>query len=154
MSVRFSKYLLIAISLFCGSQFKLYGQSNKKAILGIWLNQEGTAKIQLSVHSKHKDRIQGKIVWLKHPKRNGKIKVDINNPNEKLRHRKMLGLTIIKSYRYNPKESRWEGEIYDPVSGLTYDSYLIKKGKNLKLRGYIGFEWIGRTAIWTSSSID
>lgn len=32
----------------------------------------------------------------------------------------MLGLTIIKTYRYNPKESRWEGEIYDPVSELSY----------------------------------
>lgn len=59
----------------------------------------------------------------------------------------MLGLAIMKSYQYNPKESRWEGEIYDPVSGLTYDSYIIKKGKDLKLRGYMGIEWIGRNAI-------
>ena len=154
MSAQFSKYLLITISLFLGSQVKLAGQSNKSAILGIWLNQEGTAKIKISTHPKYEDKIQGKIVWLKHPKRNGKVKVDINNPNEKLRNRKMLGLTIMKSYRYNPKESRWEGEIYDPVSGLTYDSYLVKKGKNLKLRGYMGFEWIGRTAIWTPSALD
>ena len=154
MSARFAKYLFITISLFFGSQVELYGQSNKSAILGIWLNQEGTAKIKIETHPKNKDKIQGKIVWLKHPKRNGKVKVDINNPNEKLRYRKLMGLTIMKSYRYNPKESRWEGEIYDPVSGLTYDSYLVKKGKNLKLRGYMGFEWIGRTAIWTSSSIE
>ena len=154
MSAWFSKYLLIIISLFLGSQVELAGQSNKREILGIWLNQEGTAKIKLSTHPVHKDRIQGKIVWLKHPKRNGKVKVDINNPNEKLRNRKMLGLTIMKTYRYNPKESRWEGEIYDPVSGLTYDSYIVKKEKKLKLRGYIGFEWIGRTAIWTPSSLN
>ena len=107
MSARFAKYLFITISLYFGSQVELYGQSNKSAILGIWLNQEGTAKIKIETHPKNKHKIQGKIVWLKNPKRNGKVKVDINNPNEKLRNRKLMGLTIMKTYRSNPTESRW-----------------------------------------------
>lgn len=128
-------------------------QTSKNGIEGIWLNQEKTAKISIEINDKNAGTARGYILWLKHPKRNGKIKVDINNPNEKLRNRKLLGLCIMPKFLYNKEKKRWDGEIYDPVSGLTYDSYIKRSGNKLIVRGYIGFEWIGRSAIWTRSYI-
>ena len=43
-----------------------------------------------------------------------------------------------------------EGTIYDPESGKTYSCKLtLESPKRLKVRGFIGFSFIGRTQIWT-----
>lgn len=144
---------LLSLFFFMVMGVPLNAQISKSGIEGIWLNQERTAKISIETNNKNTRIARGYIFWLKHPKRNGKIKVDINNPNQKLRNRELLGLNIMPKFVYNNEEKRWVGEIYDPVSGLTYDCYIKKDKDKLIVRGYIGFEWIGRSATWTRSSI-
>lgn len=113
-------------------------------VLGIWYNQEKTAKIEIF---KKSDKYFGKIVWLAEPNRDGKPKLDIHNVDESLRNRPVMGLLILQNFEWDDDE--WDsGTIYDPKNGETYSCYITKEGNKLNVRGYIGFALIGRTAIW------
>ncbi len=118
-------------------------------ILGVWLTEEGKAKVQ--IYKKDDGKYYGKIIWLKEPTYpDGRPKVDRHNPDPKLRNRPIIGLEILKGFEWDEDDNEWDdGEIYDPESGNTYDAYMWLEDENtLKIRGYIGFSMIGRTTTW------
>ncbi|MFT5208955.1 MAG: hypothetical protein ACI9CE_000673 [Flavobacterium sp.] len=97
--------------------------------------------------------LQGRIkvikdaVYLKDedPKRAGHIRLDDNNPDVKMKVRPLVGIEMFSDYRF--EDGQWQGKIYDPESGNTYESkmYVAKDGR-LKIRGYIGMPMFGRTS--------
>jgi len=118
----------------------------KDAIVGRWVNFSGEAHVEIY---KKNDKFLGKIAWLKNPKdERGNAKMDIQNPDESLRKRPMLGLEILKDFEFDG--SKWtDGKIYDPKSGKTYSCNITMKGNgDLNIRGYIGISIIGRTEVW------
>ena len=122
------------------------------AVLGIWLTQDKDSKVEIY---KKNNKYHGKIVWLKEPNKNGKPKVDDKNSDESKHERAIIGLVLMTSFVYD-EDFVWEdGEIYDPKNGKTYSCKMtLSKDKNtLDVRGYIGISLIGRTAIWTRSSL-
>lgn len=120
------------------------------AILGKWLNEDQDAHILIS---KDNGKYFGKIVWLKEPidELTGKPKLDDENSDPALQTRPVMGLEILKDFVYDADDSEWDdGTIYDPKNGKTYDCYMnFGEDKSLKIRGYIGFSWIGRNTYWT-----
>ncbi len=121
--------------------------SEGDAILGQWLTAEGLSAVEIY---KCGDAYCGKIVWLKEPlDKEGKEKTDINNPDESLRSRKLMGLQILEGLKYKGNNEYKGGKIYDPKKGKTYKCKARLEGGKLKLRGYIGFSLIGRTSTWT-----
>jgi len=129
-----------------------FGQAN--SIVGLWLTEEGESKVEIFKNSKGK--YCGKIIWLEEPNENGKPKVDDDNPDPKLRDRPIMGLQILNDFVYDSDDEEWEdGTIYDPKNGSTYDCYIwFDEGnkKILKVRGYIGFSFIGRSTTWTKAN--
>jgi uncharacterized protein (DUF2147 family) len=116
-------------------------------ILGIWLNQEKSAKIEVF---KKNNKYYGKIVWLKEPMRDGKPKLDKENEDKSLRSRPIMGMQILNDFEFDDDE--WEdGTIYDPKNGETYSCYITKEGDKLNVRGYVGISLLGRTTIWTKA---
>ncbi|SFF90843.1 DUF2147 domain-containing protein [Pontibacter chinhatensis] len=115
--------------------------------IGIWTNEEGKAKFEIY---KCGDKLCGKIVSLKEPLRNGKPKLDENNPDKKLRTKPLIGLPFMKGFEYDG-DNKWdEGTIYDPESGKTYSCYMKMVSKDkMEVKGYIGISLIGRTQHWT-----
>ena len=72
---------------------------------------------------------------------------DTQNPNEKLRTRKVLGMDILNGLNFNSAKQRWEnGKIYDASSGRTWDTFaeISNEGK-LYVRGFWKFSWIGKS---------
>ena len=154
------KHVLIAAifgtALLLPSQ--VIGQTSKAdRISGIYLtydDETGKEKSQVKIHKSSNGRYVGEIVWLKEPKEsNGKEKLDKNNPETRLKSRKILGLQILKDFTYDATTDEWSGgTIYNPTSGKTYNCYMkFEGGKTLKIRGYIGKAWmgLGKTAVWT-----
>ena len=115
--------------------------------IGIWTNEEGKAKFEIY---KCGEKLCGKIVSLKEPLRNGKPKLDENNPDKKLRSKPLIGLPFMKDFEYDG-DNKWdEGTIYDPESGKTYSCYMKMVSKDkMEVKGYIGISLIGRTQHWT-----
>jgi uncharacterized protein (DUF2147 family) len=120
------------------------------AIIGTWLTDDKDAKIKIY---KNDNKYYGKIVWLKEPNRDGKPKMDIENPDQKKRSREIMGLVILKYFVYDEDYLWKNGKIYDPKTGNTYSCKMeLSKDKNtLEVRGYIGISLFGRTSIWTRS---
>jgi uncharacterized protein (DUF2147 family) len=123
-----------------------------EAIVGKWLNQEGTSHIQIfkATNGSFAGKYFGKIVWLKEPLKNGKPKVDDLNPDPKKQAVPLLGLQILKNFVYDAQDKEWEdGTIYDPKNGKTYSCNMTLDGNNLNVRGYVGISMLGRTGVWT-----
>lgn len=141
------KKVFVLLSILLGSFIatpKLYAQDQ---IEKIWYNQEKTAKIQIF---KAKDgKFYGKIIWLKEPLRDGKPKLDIENPKEAKRSQPILGLLVLKGFDKDGAKGYEGGTIYDPKNGKTYSCKMTFNGSTIDVRGYMGISLIGRTATWT-----
>jgi uncharacterized protein (DUF2147 family) len=128
-------------------------------LLGQWYTEDDDSKV---VVTKENGKYFGKIIWLKEPvygkdeDDTGKPKRDKLNSTRKLRKRPILGLPVLKGFKFNAKENTWEGgTIYDPEKGKTYKCVIkfekdakVHKGKKLYVRGYIGIPTLGRTTYW------
>ena len=140
----------ILLSLFILSTNLLFAQ-NSEDILGVWLNKEADAQIEVF---KENDKYFGKIVWLKIAKHeNGDWMLDLKNPDEKLRSRRKLGMIVMQNLVWDNSDKEWnDGKIYDAREGDTYSLYAKTKGMDiLNLRGYIGFSLFGKTTSWSRS---
>ena len=135
--------LLFGVPLILGLQIIAKAQTDK--IEGYWFNDTKEAKIQ--IYKGSDGNFYGKIVWLKEPLRNGKPKLDAQNPKQNLKNQPIINLVILKGLKKDG-DTYTDGSIYDPDNGKTYDCKITYKGKTLALRGYIGFSLIGRTTVW------
>ncbi|MEY3717219.1 MAG: hypothetical protein RL285_1094 [Bacteroidota bacterium] len=143
---------VLAFTSFFGANAVTSTTAEGDAIIGKWLNQEGTSHIQIfkATNGSFAGKFYGKIVWLKEPLKNGKPKVDDLNPNPAKRSVPLMNLQILKDFVYDADDKEWEdGTIYDPKNGKTYSCYMTLSGNKLDVRGYVGISMIGRTSVWT-----
>ena len=69
-----------------------------------------------------------------------------------LRSRTVIGINMLTDYAL--KDDRWQGKIYDPESGNTYQSRMKRNDDGqLEIRGYIGMPMFGRTAVFEPVSL-
>ena len=116
-------------------------------ILGEWYTAEN--KTVVKIYKNKSDYYFGKIIWMKNPnEENGKAKLDKENPDPKLRSTPLMGLLLLKSFKFDGE--KWiGGTIYDPENGKTYKCTMKLTDRNtLDVRGYIGVSAIGRTTVW------
>ena len=143
---------VLAVTSFFGAASVSTKSGEGEAIVGKWLNQEGTSHIQIfkATNGSFAGKFYGKLVWFKEPMKNGKPKVDDLNPDPKKQAVPLLGLQILKNFVYDADDKEWEdGTIYDPKNGKTYSCYMTLSGNNLNVRGYVGISMLGRTGVWT-----
>jgi uncharacterized protein (DUF2147 family) len=121
---------------------------NADAILGKWVNPSGEGQIQIY---KKGNLYYGKLVWLKFPNDEvtGKPKLDKSNPDKNLQSRPILGLEILKNFKFDGDDVYEDGKIYDPKNGKDYSCKMTLNGNKLKIRGYIGISLLGRSEVWT-----
>ena len=138
------KNTLLLLSIFITS----FTYSQSYNIEGDWYTENNNAIIKIY---KDGNTLSGKITWMKTPNdENGNPKTDPENPDEKLKSRKRLGMIMMYNFSYDEEEQWDDGEIYDPESGNTYSGIITMTSKNkLDLRGYVGISWFGRTSQWT-----
>ena len=141
------KFLFLTVLMF-GCRLALFAQTSDP-IERLWLNEEKTAKIQ--VYKATDGKYYGKIVWLKEPLRDGKPKIDMNNPKNEHKNDPIMGLLILKGFKKSGTTGYEDGTIYDPKNGKTYSCKITYKGDKLDVRGYFGFSLLGRTTVWTKA---
>ena len=106
--------------------------------LGKWLTEAGDAQVEIYQEG---NTINGKIIWLQ----KGPDTKDSHNSDKSLRSRKLMGVHILSGLTKN--KDRWKGgKIYNPKNGKTYKCAIWMEGKDLKVRGYLGF--LHETQTW------
>jgi uncharacterized protein (DUF2147 family) len=123
--------------------------ANPDAVIGVWKTGDGKALVKVY---KEGEKYFGKIVWLAEPNdpKNGQAKLDVNNPDEKMRSRPVMGLVNLRDFTFDG-ENEWDnGNIYDPKTGNDYSCTInLKDNNTLEVRGYVGISLFGRTDTWT-----
>jgi len=136
-SILFTAMLFLFSSVFC--------QADK--IVGIWVPAKGTSQVRIFKATNGK--YYGKVEWLE----TEKDKLDVNNPDEAQKSKKILGSMILKDFSYNAEKKRWDGgTVYDPDNGKTYDCYMwfdTEDENVMTLKGYVlGMKFVGRSENW------
>ncbi len=115
-------------------------------VLGLW--DTGSSRVEIYPCG---DRLCGRVAELDEPlDENGNPRLDVNNPDEALRSRPILGMDLIAGFV--PKgEGKWkDGTIYDPRDGKTYQCVMsLKPDGTLEVRGYVGLALFGKTVVWS-----
>ena len=122
-------------------------------VLGTWLSENKKQKVKVS-YDPTKKIYNGKIVWMyEDDQEQGRILLDKNNPNPKLRSRRVTGINLLFNFVHEGK-GVFRGYIYDPISGKEYRCLLTLQPdrKTAHIRGYILIPWIGRTEVATKIS--
>jgi len=149
---KFKSILLPGILLFLGMQLSAQ-EYRPNDILGIWFNEEKDAKVEIY---ESEGKYYGKVVWLKEPNEpdTGLPKLDDENYDPILQKRPIMGLLLMTDFEFDGDDEWDNGEIYDPKSGNTYSCYMkFYSEDTLKVRGFIGISWIGRTTYWTRTAL-
>ncbi len=121
--------------------------SAQSEILGRWVPPEQDSVVEIYPCG---EQLCGRITDLDEPLADGRPKVDINNREESLRGRPILGMELLAGFvRKGPGDFR-DGHIYNPRDGKLYKAVLtLLEDGTLKLRGYVGVPALGKTQIWT-----
>jgi len=127
-----------------------YGQSEAtgtNTLLGVWITKDAKSHVEISeAYGKY----SGRIVWLRDSLKYGKPAVDDKNPDETLRSRPVLGMTIMRDFVYGGDMVWTGGKVYDPESGNDYSGKMtLVDPATLDLRGYVFVPLFGRTERWT-----
>jgi uncharacterized protein (DUF2147 family) len=111
------------------------------AILGKWWSEgrEGLMKFEKTVSGRFQVRVvDGKDL----------DKKDVNNPDPKLRERKLRDIVLMWNLRYEDGEYV-DGYCYNPRDGNTYRvKFKLLSANRLKLRGYLAVPLLGQTQEW------
>ncbi|MEM8778440.1 MAG: DUF2147 domain-containing protein, partial [Cyanobacteria bacterium P01_G01_bin.49] len=98
-------------------------QKSTSPIERIW-QAEDTYRIQISQNN---GTYNGKIVWIAP----GLETKDVNNPDQNLRSRELIGVDMLKGFTYDPDKKIWtDGSIYVPDVGKTLNAKLWLVGIN------------------------
>lgn len=124
----------------------VYAAAPASSMIGTWRVESGEAHVEIE---RCGDGLCGRVVWMLEPyDEHGNERIDIFNPDETLRNRKVVGLRIMEVFPTKGKAA-WKGTIYDPNEGKTYKCSVEPKSENrIKFRGYIGIPLFGRTTHW------
>ena len=142
MKNKFFTIVFLIMSVFAFSQVN-------NEILGEWYTADKSAVVTIFIDG---EKISGKTTWMKDPlDAKGKPKLDEENPNEKLRTRKRLGLKIMQGFVYKGNNTWEDGRIYKPTNGKTYGGVAKLSDRNtLELEGYlISLPFMSKTQTWT-----
>lgn len=134
--------LLLLIALSVSTVF--YAQHS---ISGKWktIDDETGKVVSVIEIFEAKGKIYGKIIELMNPKDRDRTCVNCTGSDK---NKPILGLTVIKGLS-KVGNVYTNGKILDPKHGKLYKSTIALDGKDrLKVRGYIGVEFIGRTQYW------
>ncbi|MEM9824791.1 MAG: DUF2147 domain-containing protein [Bacteroidota bacterium] len=128
-------YILIVFSLMTVLDY-----APADAIIGEYWTENKTGKIAIF---KCDNKYCGRITWRKENRK------DVENRDKAKRGRDVVGIQFLNDFEYEVKEEIWSGgTVYSIDNGKTYKGkiWLEEDGKILKMRGFIGFSFIGRTA--------
>lgn len=120
---------------------------NSQTIFGKWNSKnDETGKVDSVIEIYEKDgKAFAKIIDIKNADRKKALCTLCEGKNK---DKPILGLNILTGLEKDGDE--WSGgKIIDPRSGKVYKCYIkLENSNKLKIRGYVGFALIGKTAYW------
>lgn len=129
-----AQFALSALTLLVAATISPTPTHAAEPVAGRWVTAEKDAVVAIKACGK---AVCGTIDRFLVPPAKGLDQRDINNPDAKLRTRKLLGLAILSGFAADGDV--WRGTIYDPKNGKSYRSIIRRMGPGvLEVKGCIG----------------
>ena len=140
-AARFAIAVLLAVAVPAAAQVP--------SPLGEWTTEGGKARVRIAPCSSDAQRLCGVIEWsYRPPGAEAGPLLDINNQDQALRSRPILGLPLLQGFAPTGPDSWGGGTIYDPEGGKTYNSKMRLDGADrIEVSGCVLFFCRGQT--WT-----
>ena len=101
---------------------------NQQAPYGVWMPEDEESKVEIYPCG---EAMCGRIAWLLDEyDEDGNLLTDIYNPNPALRSAPVLGLVIMTDIMPTEEDGVWQGRVYNPQDGRTYDFWLTAKSES------------------------
>ena len=143
---------LLSAAALCGAVLATAGIERAAAQqqpdpTGIWVNQERSTKVRVS---RCGGALCGSVSWLREPlDREGKPKVDRENPDASQRGRRLIGLPVLLNMKPSG-DNRWSGRIYNADDGNTYMSHVeMASADSMRVQGCVLGGLICRNMTWS-----
>lgn len=122
--------------------------------VGVWYDDTGKGAVKIEICTP--TTLCGKIYWLEEPMAaDGQPKIDRYNPDASQRARPICGLPVLGNLEQLSSGGFDNGWVYDPKEGKSYDVALdLIDGDTLKVTGYKGMRFLGKSFIWTRAPAD
>lgn len=129
-----ARVFLSFVTLFSAAFLSAVPAAAADSIAGRWVTEDRDAVVEIK---RCGNVTCGTIARFLVTPPDGADQRDINNPEARLRNRRLLGLPILTNFRED--DDLWRGQIYDPNSGRTYRSVVRRINANtLEVKGCIG----------------
>lgn len=149
--MQFFKKNILLCSILCSSS---WGYANNNDLVGLWRNVDdktGFSKGIVEIKKDNNGLYSGKVIEII-PRPDYTPKTHCYQCPAPYTNQPILGLQVLSNMKADPNKPReyQGGTILDPVSGKIYKSRikLNSTGSRLTMRGFIGFEIIGRSQTW------
>ena len=144
-----ARSLAIVTALVCGATTVAAAPDE----VGLWIDDTGKGAVQIDICG---TKLCGRIVWLKDlVDKNGDPLTDKNNPDPGKQSRPICGLQILGGLQQMAEGGFDNGWVYDPKVGKAYSVAIeLSSATRLKVTGYAGVKFLGKSFIWTRASGD
>ncbi len=133
--------------LVCAALFSITA-AHAQDVFGKWKTIDdisGEAKSIVSIY-KEDGKVYGKIIEILDPK--APENPTCKNCTGSNKDKPIVGLVFLNGLEKDGDEYN-DGKILDPENGKEYKCYIeLEEANKLKVRGYIGFAFLGRTQYW------
>lgn len=138
------KFLPLLAFIITLISFNAYADNHD--VTGYWLTENERAVIKIEPCA---DSVCGNVYWII----DGGLQFDEFNKDELLKGRPICGLEILSGFEKDGAASWENGTIYKADDGDVYSANInLQEDGTLKVRGYLGMSFLGKTQIWTRVS--
>lgn len=144
--------------ILCFLFFSTLTFAAREDVLGRWIStqyKDGN-QIIIEIYEKENGKFYGKMIDQTVPKYlsgeyAGQEKMDLKNPDEKLRKRSLVGIELLTEMQYlEEKDSYTGGSVYIPGMGKTLHAKISVEQDVMKMKASFDKSGIlGKTQIWT-----
>lgn len=110
-----------------------------QGILGTWWTKDNKGRVEIVKCAPPAPGVCGRIIWISEPlDEKKKPQTDKLNPDPKLKGRPIVGMPLFEGWRESARNA-WQGKIYDPERGETFDIDITLRGDQLTIKGCVLF---------------
>ncbi|MFK7839937.1 MAG: DUF2147 domain-containing protein [Bdellovibrionales bacterium] len=142
---RISAIIIATLCMICLTS-PSFALPPKEPTEGYWLTENERSVIKIY---QCQDGLCGNVYWII----DGGMQTDSKNPDVSKRDQAICGLRILWGFD-SDGHGKWSGgNIYKADDGDLYSANLeLLEDGTLKVRGYLGVSWLGKTQIWTRAN--
>jgi uncharacterized protein (DUF2147 family) len=142
-----TRFLALAVIGLALAAWPAAAQDAESAPYGVWMPEDEESMVEIYECG---EAMCGRVVWMLEGRgEDGEILTDIYNPDPALRSVPVLGLEIMTDITPTEEDKVWQGRVYNPKDGRTYDFWLtVKTEQQITIQGCGLYNLICQTHTW------